>query len=98
MSFQYKIEDRTISFSGKLLESTSINFDDQLIESLCKQPEVKVDLKHLEYLNSSGLALLIRLFTRIRNHGNEMIITNVSEKISKLFIMTKLNTIFNINQ
>ena len=54
-----------------------------------------IDLKKVEYLNSSGLSVLLNILTRARNANGEAIICNVSGKVKKLLIMTKLDAIFN---
>jgi len=47
-------------------------------------------------MNSTGLSILINLFTQTRNRGGELVITNIPEKINNLLVITKLNSIFNI--
>jgi len=54
-----------------------------------------IDLSNLETLNSSGLGVLITILTKTRKAGGDAIITNISENIEKLLIITKLNTVFN---
>ena len=49
-------------------------------------------------MNSTGLSILINIFTQTRNRGGEVVITNIPEKINKLLIITKLNSIFNIEE
>jgi anti-sigma B factor antagonist len=57
-----------------------------------------IDLTEMEYMNSTGLSILINIFTQTRNKGGEVIITNIPEKISQLLVITKLNSIFNIEE
>jgi len=54
-----------------------------------------IDLSKLENLNSSGLGGLITILTKSRKANGETYITNVSEKIKQLLIITKLNSVFN---
>ncbi|MBL4654396.1 MAG: STAS domain-containing protein [Bacteroidia bacterium] len=54
-----------------------------------------IDLSKLENLNSSGLGVLITILTKSRKANGETYITNVSEKIKQLLIITKLNSVFN---
>ena len=55
-----------------------------------------IDMTNMKYMNSTGLSILINIFTQTRNRGGEVVIVNIPEKIEKLLIITKLNSIFNI--
>jgi anti-sigma B factor antagonist len=45
-------------------------------------------------MNSSGLGMLIRALTTMRNAGGDMKLARASEKIESLLIVTKLITVF----
>ncbi|CAG0953066.1 MAG: STAS domain-containing protein [Bacteroidetes bacterium] len=55
-----------------------------------------LNLEKLEYLNSTGLGVLISLYTKIRNHSGELILSNISEPVKKLILISKLNSVFTI--
>jgi len=55
-----------------------------------------VDMSDAKYMNSTGLNILINLLTKTRNNGGEVILTNLSEKIKELYMITKLDSIFTI--
>ncbi|MFC2176049.1 STAS domain-containing protein [Bacteroidota bacterium] len=55
-----------------------------------------MNIEELDYVNSSGLNLLIGMFTMARNAGGELAIGGVSPKVKKLMVMTKLDSIFKI--
>ena len=57
-----------------------------------------IDLSEMKYMNSTGLSILINIFTQTRNKGGEVVLTNIPEKINKLLVITKLNSIFNIEE
>jgi anti-sigma B factor antagonist len=61
-----------------------------------KVQKCAVDLSQVRYMNSNGLGILIALLTKFRNKDGELIIIKPSEQISKLFMITKLNSIFTI--
>ena len=56
-----------------------------------------VDISQIGYMNSTGLSLLIRLLTRFRNNGGDLVLVNPSEQVKKLLVITKLNAIFTIS-
>ena len=53
-------------------------------------------MSKVSYINSSGLNLLVRLLTKVRNKGGELVLISISESVEKLFFITKLNSIFTI--
>lgn len=66
------------------------------IESLLEenQKHFVFDMGKVELINSSGLNALIKIYTRIRNQGGEMIIIHIPDTVSTLLLITKLNTVF----
>lgn len=101
-SFEIKKEDSIvlISLKGNLMNKVQIQpiLDD--IEHYANEGSKKliISLTDMEYMNSSGLSVLINIFTQARNQGGEVIITNIPEKINQLLVITKLNSIFNIEK
>lgn len=67
--------------------------------SLIEQGHVRMllDMSGLEYVNSSGLNLLISMFTKARNEGGELAICGISEKVRRLLVMTRLDSVFKIH-
>ena len=49
-----------------------------------------IDLQEVQFINSSGLGLLIGGITRLKNAGGALRIANASEKITTLIKITKL--------
>jgi len=100
MIFDYELEEEThftiIYFKGSLMEKyeaenilTEIN---ELIFE--KKTNFILNFKDFEYINSSGLNVLLNILTKSRTSGGEAIICEVSEKLKKLFIITKLDAVF----
>jgi anti-sigma B factor antagonist len=104
MSFKYKIDSSNnylhISLSGSLLEKQEA---DNLIEKLnVLLFENKLffvfNLEDMNFINSTGLNILINMLTKIRNSGGDMAIYNIPKKIKQVLLITKLNSIFNVSQ
>jgi anti-sigma B factor antagonist len=55
-----------------------------------------IDLSEVRYISSSGIGLLITMLTKMRNVGGEVYLTEPSEHVKKLLIITKLNNIFTV--
>ena len=56
--------------------------------------KVVIDLGHVEWMNSTGLGILISGMTSLRNNEGELKLSNISEKVANLFEITKLNNVF----
>lgn len=55
-----------------------------------------VDLTEVDYMNSSGLNWLLRMFTKVRNKGGDLVIASPSDAVTKILEVSKLNSIFSI--
>lgn len=102
MKFTYQTQQKPdvliISLKGDLIEKDQTldlmkEIEHHIIEN---KNNFILNLSELRYVNSSGLNVLINILTKSRNAGGEAIITNVPERINKLFITTKLNTVFTV--
>lgn len=88
-----------IRMSGKLIQREQgehMVFD---FNTLMEQGHLRLmlDMTDLEYVNSSGLNLLIGMFTKARNAGGELVICGISAKVRKLLVMTRLDAVFKIH-
>lgn len=85
-----------ISLNGKIMggpEATEINDKfNQLIDT--KKLKIVIDLNNVEWMNSSGLGILIGAVSLFRNNNGQLRIINVSERIQNLLKITKLAGIF----
>ena len=56
--------------------------------------KVVIDLAKVDWMNSTGLGILISGYTTLRNHDGQLKLVNVTEKIHSLLTITKLVTVF----
>ena len=100
--FQATINDNYIllELSGRLMiYEDAQKIQNKVIKELNETKNIVVIcFKDLEYLNSSGLSALITILTKSRNYGGETIITNIPDSIHDLLLISKLNTVFNIEK
>lgn len=66
----------------------------ELIEEGKKQ--IILDLKHVDWMNSSGLGILIGAITTVRNHGGDLKLMNLGQKPMQLLMITHLDRVFEI--
>lgn len=81
---------------GRLMDQQQA---DRLMEALEAEvaqghTHVVLDLSELQYMNSTGLNILINVLTRTRNAGGDTLIAGVSNSVRQLFVVTKLDTVF----
>ena len=102
MEFSYLIKNEShyaiIQLSGNLIndEQTKVIIDDisNLIDK--NTHNFIINLSEVKYMNSTGLNLLIKILTKSRNSGGESIVTEVPDRIKKLFLISKLNNVFSV--
>jgi anti-sigma B factor antagonist len=56
--------------------------------------EVVIDLAEVDWMNSTGLGILISGLTTLRNNQGDLKLANVTGKIESLLTITKLITVF----
>ena len=85
-----------IALKGKIMGGPeSAQFHEQLKQAIARgERKVVLDLGGVEWMNSSGLGLLISGLTTLRNAGGEMKLARSTDKIQSLLVITKLNTVF----
>ena len=99
---EYTIDDHSnvklITLTGRLIEKSQAGELIQDFEQLIDGGTTRylMSLEGLEYVNSTGLNLLIGMFTTARNAGGELVIGGISPKVKKLMVITKLDSIFKI--
>jgi anti-sigma B factor antagonist len=89
-----------LSLSGKIMggpEASEINGKiNQLIDD--GKLKILIDLKEVEWMNSSGLGILIDAVTVLKNNNGALRLVNVSDRIKNLLKITKLDTVFDIRE
>ena len=58
--------------------------------------KVILNLHDLQYMNSTGLNILISVLTKTRNAGGDTYLCRLSQSVRTLFIVTKLDQVFQI--
>ena len=104
MVFEYKINNSNeipvIEMTGELIDRKQA---DNLIAEIDKQiadgkSKFVLDMSQLKYINSSGLSVLIILLTKARKNDGDIAISNVTQKVKELLVITKLNSVFAVTK
>lgn len=100
MAFSYKLKKKDdlalLAMEGRLVDKVeaievSVEIDEELASGTHK---FIIDLSKLEYMNSTGLNILINIMNKTRNEGGESIIIGAAPRIASLFAVTKLDSVF----
>ena len=100
--FEFDLKKQTpylwVSLSGKLVSNDDANEMMEIIsaELTKNNHSFIIDLKELNYINSSGFNIFLKLLTFSRNLAGDTILCNINNNINQLLLTTKLNTIFKI--
>lgn len=58
--------------------------------------KIILNLAKVAHLDSSGLGELVAGFTNLQRNGGTLKLTNMTERVNELMIMTKLLTVFDV--
>ena len=99
-SFNLKREAEVnlVSLNGKLLAENEVYSITEevlmVIDSSFKN--VVFDLSELDYINSSGINMFMKVITKSRVNNGEVVFSGVKGNVEKLFKIAKLNEIYTI--
>jgi anti-sigma B factor antagonist len=86
-----------VDCSGRLVfgeESASLR--DMVKKLIAQKPEIVMNLREVNYIDSGGLGTLVSLFTTARNAGGAVKLASLSQRVGDLLQVTKLLTIFEV--
>ncbi len=85
-----------VSVSGKMMGGPDQQVCHDRIKELIddNMPWVVLDMGKVEWLNSSGLGLLMGCLTSCRNAGGDLVVAQAAKKVNSLFMLTQVVKIF----
>ncbi len=81
--------DLDINNIAKLREEVLAQYEDI-------DKDIVFDFIDLDYIDSTGLGVLISVYKRVKEKDNQIYIKNAKKNIKKLFYITELDQIFNL--
>ncbi|MCC6839404.1 MAG: STAS domain-containing protein [Flavobacteriales bacterium] len=90
---------KVFHLKGRLMDQQQADHLMAMLDTHLKGNEgvnVVLDMGELVYMNSTGLNIMISVFTRTRNAGGQVLLAAISHGVRQLFIVTKLDTVFPI--
>jgi anti-sigma B factor antagonist len=83
---------------GDIDLSRSIEFQHQLLLLLDQHPEkMVVQLGDVPYMDSSGVASLVKVLSRARKSGTGLVLVGLTPRVRSLFQITRLDSVFQIH-
>ena len=100
MEIQQREQDGIIvlQLSGKIIGGPDASLINDKLHKLSENGTNKIvaDLSQVNWMNSSGLGILISALTTIRNTGGELKVAAATEKIRNLLTITKLTNVIKL--
>lgn len=98
MTLKEKEQDGVVvlELSGKIMGGPDATLLNEKLHELIDNGKSKVvaNLAKVNWMNSSGLGILIGGLTTMRNNKGDLKLANVTDRIQSLLIITKLITVF----
>ncbi len=96
ISAQSRDNHIVMKVEGSLSNENMHQFDEALTHAIVQGRHVLLDLSDLNFINSSGLGLIIAKNNRAKSENLSLVLYGMSGEMSKLFTVTDLHKHLNI--
>ena len=100
ISVEYVENATVVAFTNeKILEDVDVRALRESIEAIIEQAgriHLVLDFRHVKFLSSAVLGLLIRISKRVHEQGGELRLCNIHPGIYEVFKITRLTNVFDI--
>ena len=88
-----------LDLAGRItLGEGSVTLRDAVKDTVAKgAKKILLNLKDVDYIDSSGLGELVAGYTTVKNQGGELKLLHLTDKVHDLLQITKLYTVFDIH-
>ncbi len=101
MSFTLRKDESgvvVVGVDGQLIVGNRHELKQKILEAVeSGERKLLVDFSSTGYIDSSGLGVLVSLAKKLREEGGEMRLASLNPDLRTLFELTKLDTLFKIN-
>ena len=89
-----------VDASGELRLGESTNTIRRTVADLLEHgyKNILLNLRHVRYIDSAGIGELVSCYTSVRNRGGELKLMHLSKNVHNLLQITKLYTIFQVEE
>ena len=86
-----------VKIEGEVDVYTSIHLKKELTKLVeSDQKNIIIDLENVNYMDSSGLGVLVALLKELKKIGGELKLISLPVSVKKIFDLTRLTKFFNI--
>lgn len=86
-----------VKLTGSIYVETASIMREKLLHQLDKgYKDFVIDFEHVDYIDSSGLGVLISIQKRSLQSGGDIVIKNLKGNVKELFELTRLVKVFKI--
>jgi anti-anti-sigma factor len=99
MTYQVKEENNisTVFLNGEIDMDVTDNAKDVILPLIEAGKEVHLNLKDVEYMDSSGISVLIESHQKALELGTKVTLKEISKSVLKVIMMAKLEQILNLD-
>ena len=96
-SVRWNRKTAIVNVAGEIDLNTSSAFQQGLLGVLDESPRrIVVNLSGVSYMDSSGVASLVKLLSRVRRNGTSLRLCGLNERVRGVFEITRLDSVFEI--
>lgn len=96
-SIQWQGDVATINLAGEIDLHVSNQLQQDLTKVLASKPaRIFLNLSEVPYMDSSGVASLVKLLSKTKARNIELALQNPTNKIRSIFEITRLDSVFDI--
>lgn len=88
----------TLVVSGEVDVFTAPQLREKLMPLCQENREVYLDLSQVDYMDSTGLGVLIGAYKKLRSRGGRLVLTGMSARLKRLFHITRLTNVIDIEE
>ena len=99
MTYQVKEENNisTVYLNGEIDMDVTDKAKDVILPLIEDGKEVHINLKDVEYMDSSGISVLIESHQKAMELGTKVTLKEISKSVLKVIMMAKLEQILNLD-
>jgi anti-sigma B factor antagonist len=88
-----------VDVEGEIDLNCSLDFQQGLLRVLDDRPDrLVINLSGVKYMDSSGVASLVKLLSRTRKSGTLLILVALTDRVRSVFEITRLDSVFDIRK
>ncbi|WP_044641155.1 STAS domain-containing protein [Risungbinella massiliensis] len=88
----------TIAVEGEIDVYTAPQLREKLLPLCATEQTVTVNLREVEYIDSTGLGVLIGAYKAQRSVGGKLVLVGMNQRLQRLFRITGLDEVMEIEQ